>query len=67
MPQIIGRDQVLELLRRGVPVVDVLPPKEHQQMRIAGSLGIWLRELDSEAVARFHKTDPIVVYCHDHL
>lgn len=67
MPRDIHRAEVLEWMERGVPIIDVLPPKEHSQMRIAGSLGIWLRELDAESVAGFDRHDPIAVYCHDQL
>lgn len=67
MPQEIKRGQVAELLEAGAPVVDVLPPNEHEQLRLSGSIGIWIRELDAAAVGRFSKTDPIVVYCHDFL
>ena len=67
MPQAIDREQVLRLAERGAPVVDVLSPEEHEQLRIAGSAGLWLRELDAGSVAGFAKSEPIVVYCHDHL
>lgn len=55
------------MLDAGTPVIDVLPPREHEELRISGSIGIWIKELDAESVARFSKTDPIVVYCHDYL
>jgi rhodanese-related sulfurtransferase len=67
LPNIIDREHVLRLARRGAPIVDVLSPKEHAELRIGGSVGIWLRELDKDSVAAFNKADPIVVYCHDHL
>lgn len=67
MPQNIDRGRVAEILDAGDPVIDVLPPKQHEDLRIAGSIGLWIRELDAESVSRFSKTDPIVVYCHDHL
>lgn len=67
MPQNIDRGRVAEMLDAGVPVIDVLHPKQHDEFRIAGSIGLWIRELDAESVSRFSKTDPIVVYCHDHL
>jgi len=51
----------------GAPIVDVLSPDEHEELRIAGSVGLWLRDLEETSVARFSKTDPLVVYCHDHL
>lgn len=66
MPQTIEREQVADLLAAGTPVIDVLPPKEHEELRIAGSIGIWLKKLDADSVARFSKADPIVVYCHDY-
>jgi rhodanese-related sulfurtransferase len=47
--------------------VDVLSPEEHEELRIAGSVGLWLRDLEEASVAGFSKTHPIVVYCHDHL
>jgi rhodanese-related sulfurtransferase len=67
VPQDIQRERVAELLDSGFPVVDVLPPKEHEELRIAGSEGIWLRELDAGSVEHFSTTDPIALYCHDYL
>jgi rhodanese-related sulfurtransferase len=67
MPEIIDREGVLRLADAGAPIIDVLPSSEHEEMRLAGSIGIWLGELDADAVAHFEKADPIVVYCHDHL
>ncbi|MGH8949992.1 MAG: rhodanese-like domain-containing protein [Acidimicrobiia bacterium] len=67
MPATVDREHVLRLAELGAPIVDVLSPDEHHQLRIAGSAGLWLRELDAGSVAGFAKGDPIVVYCHDHL
>ena len=67
MPQTIDRSGVAEMMKEGIPVIDVLPPEEHSQLRIAGSEGIWLRELDAAAVDRFSRSQPIIVYCHDDL
>ena len=67
MPLVADRAQVIEMVDAGAPLVDVLPPKEHEQLRIAGSHGIWLRRLTEEAVSRFSSNDPIIVYCHDPL
>jgi rhodanese-related sulfurtransferase len=55
------------LARLGAPILDVLSPEEHHELRIAGSVGLWLREIDHDAVAGFSRKDPIVVYCHDDL
>lgn len=66
MPTSIFRERVLELQAQGAPIVDVLPPREHDELRIAGSVGLWLRDLDADSVEQFSKTDPIVVYCHDY-
>lgn len=66
MPRKIDREGVGEMLDAGIPVIDVLPPREHEELRIAGSTGIWLKKLDADSVARFAKADPIVVYCHDY-
>lgn len=49
-----------------MPVIDVLPPKEHEELRIAGSIGISLKKLDAVSVAEFSRNDPIVVYCHNY-
>jgi len=67
MPGIVDRERVITLAEAGAPIVDVLSPEEHAELRIAGSVGLWLRELDADSVAGFTKVDPIVVYCHDHL
>jgi rhodanese-related sulfurtransferase len=67
MPTFIYRERVLELQAQGAPIIDVLPPREHDEMRLAGSIGIWLRQLDASADEKLSKTDPIFVYCHDYL
>ena len=67
MPQAIDRDGVQRLAGRRAPIVDVLSPEEHEELRIAGSIGIWLRELDAASVAGLAPNEPIVVYCHDDL
>ena len=67
MPHIADRHRTAELLAAGAPVIDVLPAREHEELHIEGSTGIWLRRLDAESVAPFSKTDPIVVYCHDYI
>jgi len=67
MPEIVDRERVVTLADEGAPIVDVLSPKEHAELRIAGSVGLWLRDLDADSVAGFTRADPIVVYCHDHL
>lgn len=65
-PESIGREQPYELISRGDPVADVFPPtNEHAELRIAG--GLWIRQQDATSVARFVKTDPIVVHCADQL
>jgi hypothetical protein len=45
----------------------VLSPEEHRELRIAGSVGLWLREMDAASVDEFSRHDPVVVYCHDDL
>ena len=67
MPAIIDRERVITFAETRVPIVDVLSPEEHAELRIAGSVGLWLQDLDEASAARFSKSDPIVVYCHDHL
>ena len=67
MPRVIDRGGVAEMMEEGVPVIDVLPPKEHSQLRIAGSEGIWLRELDASTVEKSSRSSPVIVYCHDDL
>ena len=67
MPENIGRGSVGELLAAGAPIIDVLPPEEHEELRIAGSVGIWLRELDRESTAQYSNPSPIVFYCHEYL
>jgi len=67
MPETIDREEVLRYERSGVLIVDVLPETEHEETRLAGSIGIWLGILDADAVARFDKSEPLIVYCHDPL
>jgi len=53
-------------ISRGAPVADVFPPtNEHAELRLAG--GFWIGKQDATSVARFVKTDPIVVHCADQL
>lgn len=67
MPETVDREHVLRLAKDGAAIVDVLSPEEHEQLRIAGSVGLWLRDLDAASLGAFAKSDPVVVYCHDHL
>jgi rhodanese-related sulfurtransferase len=67
LPSTIDREHVQRLASRGAPILDVLSPEEHRELRIAGSVGLWLREMDAASVDEFSRHDPVVVYCHDDL
>ena len=65
MPGQIGRDQVQRLLEEGAQLVEVLPAATYRKEHLPGAIGIPLKEMDRQSVARLDRDRPIVVYCFD--
>ncbi len=65
MPTNIDRDQVQQLVREGVSLVEVLPAREYEDEHIAGAINIPVAELDEEAPRRLSTDQPVIVYCND--
>jgi rhodanese-related sulfurtransferase len=66
MAREINRDEVRELVDRGVALIEVLPRQEYEHEHIRGALNIPLRTLDEAAAARLRRDAPVIVYCHDY-
>ncbi len=62
MPTNITRDELQELIREGVQLVDVLPPGEFGEYHLPGAISIPLKDLDATTTARLSKDKPVVVY-----
>ena len=58
----ITRDELRELIRDGVQIVDVLPPAEFGQYHLPGAINISLKELDATTTERLSKDKPVAVY-----
>jgi rhodanese-related sulfurtransferase len=56
------RDQ---LERSDVQLLEVLPESEYNEEHLPGAVNIPLKSLSPDAVARFDKSKPTVVYCWD--
>ena len=65
VPTRIGLQRMQELMDAGATVIEVLPRDEFTEQHLPGALGIPLKELDADAVARLDRDAPLVVYCWD--
>jgi rhodanese-related sulfurtransferase len=65
MPENINRNEVQTLVRNGAQLIEVLGPKEFEQVHIPGAINIPLWKLDRATTAQLSKTRPMVVYCND--
>lgn len=61
----IERDELRELMERGVQVVEVLPQKEYDEEHLPGALSIPLTTLDRESALVLDSPQAVVVYCWD--
>lgn len=48
-------------------LVEVLPPREYEELHLPGALSIPLKTLDEHTTATLDRTNPVVVYCWDAL
>ena len=65
VPVRIDRQAVFDLMKRGIPAVDVLGEKEYQKSHIAGAINIPLKKIDRSTADRLAWDEPVIVYCHD--
>ncbi len=68
MPNEVTLERLRELLRgRDVHLLEVLPESEYDEEHLPDAINIPLKSLTRDAVARFDKSRPTVVYCWDDL
>jgi len=66
MPTQIIREQVLELVKAGAQLVDVLPTAEFDEENLPGAISIPLAKIDADARDRLNLDAPVIVYCADY-
>ena len=59
--------ELQELLAGGAQLVEVLPLEEYREEHLPGALSIPLKQLDADTTAGLDKSNPVIVYCWDHL
>jgi rhodanese-related sulfurtransferase len=66
MPTEIDIAKVQQLLDRGdAQLVEVLPPREHDEEHLPGATNIPLKTLDHATAATLNRQKPVIVYCWD--
>ncbi|MGH2717716.1 MAG: rhodanese-like domain-containing protein [Actinomycetota bacterium] len=65
MPTGIQRSEVQRLLAEGAQLVDVLPPKEHEEEHLPGAISLPLRRIETHARTDLDPARPVIVYCWD--
>jgi len=67
MPTPIEREELQRLLREEHgQLVEVLPPDEYEDDRLAGAINIPLKTLDAETTRQLDPQKPVIVYCYDY-
>src|SRR5215211_2731954 len=61
----VSRQEVQDLMKQGVQVVDVLPTEEFQDDHLPGAINLPLRKIETEARRTLDPSRPVVVYCWD--
>jgi rhodanese-related sulfurtransferase len=61
----IERERLMELVKAGAQLVEVLPAAEYAEEHLPGAMNIPLREIDQVAPERLERNAPVVVYCSD--
>jgi rhodanese-related sulfurtransferase len=64
VPNLIDRETVQQMLKRGAQLVEVLPAKEYAEDHLPGAVSRPLRQLDKEA-DQIDRSRPVIVYCWD--
>jgi rhodanese-related sulfurtransferase len=65
MPTHIERERLVELVKTGAQLVEVLPADEYDEEHLPGAISIPLREIDRRAPTRLSRSAPVIVYCWD--
>lgn len=67
MPTPIDRLRVLELVKLGAQLVEVLPEDEYDEEHLPGAIHLPLKSLDATAARVLHRDRPVIAYCWDGL
>lgn len=65
MGRAIERDELRELMERGIQLVEVLPDREYAEEHLPGAISIPLTRLDRQSALVLDAPKPVVVYCWD--
>jgi rhodanese-related sulfurtransferase len=65
VPTHIERERLIELVKAGAQLVEVLPAAEYAEEHLRGAINIPLRDFDHVAPERLDRNAPIIVYCSD--
>lgn len=63
----IAYPQLRELLAQDAQLVEVLPPREYNELHLPHAISIPLKTLDTHTTADLDRTKAVVVYCWDGL
>jgi rhodanese-related sulfurtransferase len=61
----LERQAVIDLMEKGVQVVEVLPRGEFEEDHLPGAINMPLRKIETEATTTLDRNRPIIVYCWD--
>jgi rhodanese-related sulfurtransferase len=64
MSTLIDRETVIEMVKRGAQLVEVLPAKEYMEDHLPGAVSHPLKQLDQEA-GDIDRNRAVIVYCWD--
>lgn len=64
MSKLIDREMVVEMVKHGAQLVEVLPAKEYIEDHLPGAVSHPLKQLDQEA-GDIDRNRPVIVYCWD--
>ncbi len=66
MVQRIDHHEVLQIMKDGAQLVEVLPTKEFEELHIEGAISLPLKKLDRESATMLDPARSVIVYCWDH-
>jgi rhodanese-related sulfurtransferase/CBS domain-containing protein len=62
IPKEIGREDIRLLIRRGAPLIEVLPREEYDRLHLPGAVSVPLSMISRKTVDRFQWDKPVIVY-----
>jgi len=65
MPGEINRDELRQLMDKGVQLVEVLPANEYEEDHLPGAINLPLRQLERQTRDVLDRARPVIVYCWD--